>query len=572
MSNEEESEKGVSRSQFMKEKEMAEEKEAPKKLSRKDFVKGAAAVAGVGALVSCAPAAAPTTAPEPAPTCPPAEECPPCAVPGVPETWDKEADVVIVGYGGAGAVAAITAADAGADVLILEKQPADTEAQTNHTNSTRLCYSAMMNFYNKEDAIKYLQYCSRGATPDDVIEAWAEYAVGTKDWIEGIGGTLTNGGQTSEYADTIIPGAYSYDMMVHENNGPGLWETLSTAAESRDNVEVVWETPGKELIKTCEGEILGVVADSPEGEITVKAKKAVILTTGGFEYDFELLNEYVYGYPCRFYGNPGNTGDGLRMAQKVGAALWHTSLIGGRVIPYFDELGYGLGGGTPTPFILVTKYGKRWVKWPWKAHSAWTQAMKFDTDLGEFPMIPCFSIFDDSVVSAGPLFSGGRTGMMAMKGQYQWSEDNSVEIEKGWVLKGETIEELASVIARDAEDAGKMKPEVLAETLSNYNQYCAQGEDPEFGRDPKTLVPLETPPYYALKMYPGGVNTFGGPKRNAKGQVVDAFNKAVPRLYSGGELGSILGFLYAGGGWNICELVVSGQIAGKNAAAEADWG
>ena len=550
---------------------MEEEKEAPRKLSRREFVKGAAVgtagAAAAGALASCAPAAtpAPTTAPEPTAATVAA------AVPGVPEQWDKEADVVIVGYGGAGAVAAITAADAGAQVLVLEKQPADTETQTNQTNSTRLCYSAMMNFYNKEDAIRYLQFCSRGATPDDVIEAWAEYAISTKDWIESMGGTLTNGGQTSEYPDTIVPGAYSYDMMVHENNGPGLWETLSTAAESRDNVEVVFETPGKELVKTCEGEIVGVVADSPEGEIAVKAKKAVILTTGGFEFDEELLNNYIYGYPCKFYANPGSTGDGLRMAQAAGAALWHMSLIGGRVIPYFPELGYGLGGGTPTPFMLVTKYGKRWVKWPWKSHSAWTQAMKFDTDLGEFPMIPSFSIFDHSPVSAGPLFSGGRTGMMAMKGQYQWSEDNSVEIEKGWVLKGETIEELASVIAQDPEDAGKMKPEVLAETLSNYNQYCADGLDPEFGRSPETLIPLETPPYYALKMYPGGVNTFGGPKRDATSQVVDAFNNPIPRLYSAGELGSILGFLYAGGGWNICEIVVSGQLAGKNAAAETDW-
>jgi 3-oxosteroid 1-dehydrogenase len=72
-------------------------------------------------------------------------------------------------------------------------------------------------------------------------------------------------------------------------------------------------------------------------------------------------------------------------------------------------------------------------------------------------------------------------------------------------------------------------------------------------------------------MYPGCYNTFGGPKRSAKGQVVDTFDKPIPRLYSAGELGSILGFLYAGGGWNLCEVVVSGQIAGKYAAAEAPW-
>jgi len=199
--------------------------------------------------------------------------------------------------------------------------------------------------------------------------------------------------------------------------------------------------------------------------------------------------------------------------------------------------------------------------------------MYFDTDLGDFPAIPCYSIFDQSAVAKGAVVSGGIT---QLAGQYKWSKDNSVEIQKGWILKGETIQELAAAIAKDPEDldgygVGKMKPEVLADTIARYNEYCAAGSDPEFGNAPSTLKPLTTPPFYALKMYPGGVNTFGGPKRNAKSQVVDAYNKPIPRLYSAGELGSILGFLYSGGGWNICELVVSGQIAAKHALTEAPW-
>ena len=124
MSEEQGSEGTVSRNQSIKEEEMAEEKEAPRKLSRKDFVKGAAAVAGVGALASCAPAAtpAPGQTAAPAPTCPPAGECAPCPVAGLPETWDMETDVLVVGSGHCGGLpCAIEAKNAGADVLVIER-------------------------------------------------------------------------------------------------------------------------------------------------------------------------------------------------------------------------------------------------------------------------------------------------------------------------------------------------------------------------------------------------------------------------------------------------------------------
>jgi succinate dehydrogenase/fumarate reductase flavoprotein subunit len=257
------------------------------------------------------------------------------------------------------------------------------------------------------------------------------------------------------------------------------------------------------------------------------------------------------------------------MAQAIGAALWHMPLIGGRVIPYFPELGYGIPGGTPSPFILVDKYGKRFMRETWKSHSAVWESTKFNTDLGDFPSVPCFSVFDQSAVNKGPVVSE-YIGQLKL-GNYTWSRDNSEEIRKGWILKGNTIEELAAAIARDPEDAGKMKGEVLADTLRRYNGYCDAQNDAEFGRRGPSLQKLAQAPYYALKMYPGGVNTFGGPRRNAKSQIVRPDHKPIGRLYSAGELGSILGFLYAGGGWNFCELVVSGQIAGKHAAAETPW-
>ena len=115
-----------------------------------------------------------------------------------------------------------------------------------------------------------------------------------------------------------------------------------------------------------------------------------------------------------------------------------------------------------------------------------------------------------------------------------------------------------------------MDPKILNNAITTFNQYCKVGEDPEFNRDQKGLIPLATPPFYALKVYPGGANTQGGLKKNAKGQVVDPDGKVIPRLYAPGENGSYFGFLYAGAG-NICENLVWGRVTGENAAREMPW-
>ena len=113
-----------------------------------------------------------------------------------------------------------------------------------------------------------------------------------------------------------------------------------------------------------------------------------------------------------------------------------------------------------------------------------------------------------------------------------------------------------------------MKPDVLKATIERYNKYCANKRDDDFGRDPVTLIPVQRGPFYALKMYPGGPNTQGGPKKNAMAQVVDPFNKPIPHLYCVGELGSIYGFLYPTGGGNLCEMIIFGRIAGESIVNE----
>ena len=112
-----------------------------------------------------------------------------------------------------------------------------------------------------------------------------------------------------------------------------------------------------------------------------------------------------------------------------------------------------------------------------------------------------------------------------------------------------------------------LRPEKLQQTVSQYNTHCIGGYDPDFGRRPETMSPISKPPFYAIPVWPCLLNTQGGPKRNAKAQVLDIYGQPIKRLYSAGELGSIFSVVYPGAG-NISECLAFGRIAGRNAAAE----
>ena len=146
--------------------------------------------------------------------------------------------------------------------------------------------------------------------------------------------------------------------------------------------------------------------------------------------------------------------------------------------------------------------------------------------------------------------------------KYKWSADSSVELEKGWILKGDTIRELAAKMGKD--------PDTLEKTVAKWNQSCAAGKDSEFGRPADRMAAIQNPPYYAVELVPTFFNTQGGPRRNKNGQVLDTNRKPIPRLYSAGELGSIFSYHYQGSG-NVGECIVFGRISGEHAVAERPW-
>jgi succinate dehydrogenase/fumarate reductase flavoprotein subunit len=440
-----------------------------------------------------------------------------------------------------------------------------------------MCFGVFVSPDNVADAIAYMGVASRVNVDmpeskdidDEIIQVWAEYMVQNKDWLIGLGAqdfvVYADQGRDPKWPGNSAIKAYQLKMPDGRPGvGVDLFNFLAQQVASR-NIEVLWETPATRLITNEKREVIGVVARSRDGgEISIKASRAVVLTCGGYEFDEAALKTYLPAYPMVFYGNPDNTGDGVRMAMEIGADLWHMTVLGGGFKAKFPDFPTAiLMNFGAQAFIVVDKFGRRFkAENQLGGYSGYWNALVYDTVNYTWPRIPVYWIFDESRRMAGPL-AFTAFGAAGPIGMYEWSQDNSKEIEKGWIIKGETIEELAEKINID--------PAVLAEEVSKYNGYAQAKEDPEFGRPAETLLPLDKPPFYAVPLWPGLNNTFGGPRRNAKAQIVDVRGKPIPRLYSAGELGSIY-VQYPQGGANVGECFAFGRIAGENAAAEEPWG
>jgi hypothetical protein len=152
-----------------------------------------------------------------------------------------------------------------------------------------------------------------------------------------------------------------------------------------------------------------------------------------------------------------------------------------------------------------------------------------------------------------------------------WTKDNMDAVNRGWILKAETIEELAGKIKEHPENRKLMEGANLAKAISRFNEFCGKGKDEDFDRRPQSMAPIDKPPYYALPLYAGGPNTKGGIAANAKREVLNWKGNPIPRLYTAGEISSALKFVYQGGG-NLTECIVMGRIAGKIAASLKPWG
>ena len=482
-----------------------------------------------------------------------------------PPTSDSmDCDVVVIGAGGAGASAAISAHDAGASTLIVEKMP-HPGGNTRISNCSWFCPPAG----TEEQAVEHIDALCLGRTDRSVIEAYVTAASKTKEWIEGIGGqTRITHFLNIRYPQVTHPSWPAFPgsaAMVNHTvgaegdtnpSGERLWNLLSGNLDKR-GIKIITSAPARELCSNDKGEVTGVVVECGGKRVMVRARRAVVLTCGGFEYNEKMKEQFLPLMPFHAVGNPGTTGDGITMAGAVGAQLWHMGVVVGGVGVRVKEYAAPFAISYAAPgFIYVNQGGKRFTnECGWESHFLWQSFYAFNPKRPGYPTIPMFGICDQETLRKGALHVGGAGLNLA----YKWSADNAAEVAKGWIVEGGSPRELARRIAVDQA--------VLEKTIEKYNSHCAAGTDPDFHRARETLKALGTPPFYAVELWPRMVNTMGGPRRDASARVIGENGRPVPRLYSAGELGSLWGHLYCGGG-NVGEALAVGRIAGVSAAGE----
>ena len=554
-------------------------------LSRRDFLKGtgvaATAVAAVG-LAGCASSGSGAGAQSASSI-----------------AWYRETEVLVLGFGGAGAVSAAAAHEEGAEVLILEKAPKEGGGTTRISTG----YSSIV--LDPDGALEYLHHQVKGLTPDEVFEAYVQEGATLVDWLDDHGLTYTDvssvlGSDYKNWPGSDAFGAVGFTDEDGVNSGTAVFD-WATAYMQDNGIEILFDSQAYQLVQDPETkEVVGVRARHSDGsEIAVRAKKAVIMCTGGFECNDQMIGNYLVPSPLAREGWMFNTGDGIRMGQEIGADMWHMNMLDAYGVT-FTEPGaitgrFGLNGATCATgsFMWINRTGKRFmcenpsnIGTP-LAHRSVNRFSLFDDIPGSLPLgydssyrdIPFYLLIDQKQFDAAPLYDNNQNagcGLIdkELGGVEPWSEDNHAELEKGWILKGDTIEEIVQKMNENSKDEGyHMDPADLQATVDAYNADCAAGIDSQFGRpavanDVPNLVPLDTPPYYALRLMPCMNTTKGGPVKNAKAQILDTHGEVIPRLYEAGTLGHTAAQVYCIFGANLAECFNFGRIAGRNAAAE----
>ena len=478
--------------------------------------------------------------------------------------FDRECGLLVVGFGGAGIAAAVTARRMGASVLLVEKQP-----RGRHTPSTKMSGGLVMAVSDHAAATEYLDRCACGMVPRDVSAAWAGRALSLVDWLHElapgldlrrVGGAAHDQFPGQEAVDVYQPGGSARRFDPNGKAGVFLFGHLSGAIVS-NGIEMLWETPARSLIRSEDGRsVIGVATGNG---LRIRAHEGVVLCCGGFLQNEEMKRDFLGADPVCYYGNPGNTGDGVLMAQEIGAALWHMNGMAGLAAGSFTlENGSPLAvmlSFDPPGYVVTDRYGKRFADESVQARlmdGFNRHLLHYDHARNLYPRIPGYWFFDENRRRAGRL-TLATVGADAL-GLYRWSEDNHREIEQGWIACGDTIEEAASV-------AGVEDPQAARDTVENYNRLCREGLADPFGRPAGTMVPVDRAPFYCVRLYPGGSNTTGGPRRNRNAQILDVRGNPIPGLYAAGELGQASGRLGPADGANLSEAFCFGQIAAESA-------
>ena len=534
------------------------------KISRKSFVKGALGLGAVGILAGCASSAS-STAASASSTAAPAEKKEFTFADTV--RWDAQYDVVVMGMGAAGMVAAKTAADNGAKVVIVEKCEEGKAG-----GNTKVCGQLFAYANGDKDAAKsyYTALAGGRDIEPEIIDAISEGVANMADILAdefgfnkdeymdwtGVNVAGTNmGAMSPEYPE--MPGHEKMALWTtHAGASDGyLYQGLKQNVTDRvDAIDVWYSSPAKSLIQDpVTKTVVGVTVERDGKEMNIRALNGVCICTGGFECNKEMVQHYlnVINYAPR--GGQFNTGDGIKMAQAVGADLWHMDCYEG--LFGLGSVTYPVEEGIPCDMIATL------------AQNAVNTgaAILVGTDGDRF-------VNESETVRHGHLYENGiwENPTFPEKVWYIIDETQKGEIEAAGAMPEEQLAKLTAYDSIDALAEGiGVDKDRLTKTIKNYNSFANNGEDYKCGREAQYMRAFVGKKYYAMYMVSGLLNTQGGPKRSANAEVLDTQGNPIPHLYSAGECGGITVCMYQGG-TNIAECITFGRIAGKNAAAVKD--
>ncbi|KRK09185.1 fumarate reductase, flavoprotein subunit precursor [Ligilactobacillus pobuzihii E100301 = KCTC 13174] len=470
--------------------------------------------------------------------------------------WDAQYDVIVVGFGGAGATAARFAADNGAKVLLVDSAPKGHEG-----GNTRYCGQLIMSGTDETEIRKYYLALNGPMNHESKItDAYTKNLAHMQGYLKKYLGVkpvsvreLIEKGHsqrkilepmTPEYPE--LPGADNFDfLLVHEQFSDGaLWKILRQKVVDRsEKIDVWFETPAKHLIQANDGKkIKGIQVDRAGNQLNIEAKNGVILTLGGFENNKDMIQNYVGEPMIGPIGTLYNQGKGIDLAIEAGADLWHMQATSGLTNLLKEKTGQrpSLVMGPALTVGSVIRVGDDGTRYQ---NENKTQRHGYLSNHGLWRVphtqVQPFMIFDQTQ----------HEEMVANK-IYQPLLDAEI--------KDTTIAGLATMI--------KVPADKLARTVSDFNEGFRIGSD-EFKRELQTMRKFDEGPYYAVPLGNFILNTQGGPRRNERAEVVGVDQQPIPGLYAAGELGSIWGGQYQGGG-NISDCLIFGKIAGENAATK----
>jgi fumarate reductase flavoprotein subunit len=450
-------------------------------------------------------------------------------------------DLLVIGGGAAGFAAALEAANAGISVLLLEKTADIGGSSAMSGGCLAFAGTDLQKVEGIEDSSELLRSdlieVGQHDNDESLVDTYVRHQLDTYEWLRGHGVAFSPSLESS--SGQSVP-------RVHTVDPADMVRTLAARCVATGRVEVLMSTRAVRLVRHGEdASVTGVVAEGPAGTLTIEPRQGVVLASGGFCRNAELVHRFAPHYAeAVFIGGEGNVGDGLLMAWKLGADLRDMAYIKGTFGKHpTDEHNNHSCLAVYKGAIAVNQEGRRFVD------ESISYKLLGDAVMSQ-PYHTSYQIFDE------PIFRSGDDRVRIL--------DFSRRLEEGLLVQADTLETLARQIEVPAEG--------LLATVARYNRSVDDGHDVEFGR--KTLVHrhgtlrrIEDGPFYAYPSTAAVFGTYCGLRIDAQMKVIDVFDQPIAGLYAAGEVvGGFHGGAYMTGS-ALGKALVFGRIAARTAIA-----